>query len=252
MPSIRLSKCKVLYLCSSHTHPSWGIQTRKPRLSEDLVCCPTSESDRAKPEFEPRHTGRSWDFFVKIAKMRNSQNIKILLMWCLFCFFQIWELTHNNSNITLRIPSFWVELWASASFPSGTVWIDHKLGPTPQCSYSLCALSTPFLQLRSAIFQPVCCKRHTGVQQEFLQHAIPNQWRALTSFPLDCQTKKNGKNQHNIVAVRCEWIKSIPIFCQIGKKYILLVCCRILVIGLYMKKVENTDLDHHSPKVVYM
>ena len=190
MPSIRLSKCKVLYLCNSHTHPGWGIQTRKPRLSEDQVCCPTSESDRAKPEFEPRHAGRSWDFFVKIAKMRNSQNIKILLMWCLFCFFQIWELTHNNSNITLRIPSFWVELWASASFPSGTVWIDHKLGPTPQCSYSLCALSTPFLQLRSAIFQPVCCKRHTGVQQEFLQHAIPNQWRALTSFPLDCQTKK--------------------------------------------------------------
>ena len=36
-----------------------------------------------------------------------------------------------------------------------------------------------------------------GVPQEFLEHAIPDYLGAQTSFPLDCQVKKNDNNQHS-------------------------------------------------------
>ena len=42
----------------------------------------------------------------------------------------------------------------------------------------------------------MCDKGHTGVPQEFLNHAMPGYLVALTSFSLDCQIK-NDNSQHN-------------------------------------------------------
>ena len=49
--------------------------------------------------------------------------------------------------------------------------------------------------------------RHTDVPQEFLKLAIPGYLvGVLTSFPLDCQTKKMT------IAIWCDWIKIMPVF----------------------------------------
>ena len=92
----------------------------------------------------------------------------------------------------------------------------------------------------------------TGVLQEFLKHAIPDylvRGTDLFSFQL---SYKNMTTANTTIGIRCKCIKIMYIFCHIGKKLhfchiskkvYFLVCCRILVISLYvsheMKTVEN-------------
>ena len=82
----------------------------------------------------------------------------------------------------------------------------------------------------------------TPVQQEFLKHAIPAYLARGTDLSsLRLSNKK--LTTANIIAIRYEWIKTIPIFfCQIRKKkknYIFLVCHRIFVISLSVPWDEN-------------
>ena len=73
--------------------------------------------------------------------------------------------------------------------------------------------------------------RHTGVLQEFLQHAIPDCLvRGTDLFSLILSNKKKMTTGNTTIAVWCEWIK-ITFFCQISKNIFF---CRILVISLYV------------------
>ena len=61
----------------------------------------------------------------------------------------------------------------------------------------------------------------------------------ILSFPWNCQIKMTTAN---IIAIWCEWIKIIPFFCQMGKKYIFWCAAQFQQL-VYMchkiKKVEN-------------
>ena len=68
----------------------------------------------------------------------------------------------------------------------------------------------------------------TGAPQGFLKLAIPDYLvRGTDLFPLDCQMGKKMTMANTVIAG-----KKYIFFCQISKKKIFLVCCRILVISL--------------------
>ena len=54
--------------------------------------------------------------------------------------------------------------------------------------------------------------------------------RGTDPFSLRLSNRKRT-TANTTVAIQCEWLKIIPIFCQIDKKNVLL-CCRILVISV--------------------
>ena len=85
----------------------------------------------------------------------------------------------------------------------------------------------------------------TDVPQEFLKHVITCYLvLSVTSFPLDCQIKKNDNSQHNSCPV---WLnKKLYLFFIGSEKIYFLVYCRVLVISLYVprwKRLKIADLD---------
>ena len=63
----------------------------------------------------------------------------------------------------------------------------------------------------------MCHKKHTGLPQEFLKHAIPGYLVRGRPFPLRLSNWKMTTT-NTIIAIQYKWIKIIPNFCQIGKK----------------------------------
>ena len=59
----------------------------------------------------------------------------------------------------------------------------------------------------------------TGVPQEFLEHAIPGYLVRVTVLFFLRWSNKKMTTANTTIAVWCEWIKIIPVFYQIGKKY---------------------------------
>ena len=77
--------------------------------------------------------------------------------------------------------------------------------------------------------------------QEFWKHAIPDcVVRGTDLFSLRVSDKKMT-TANTRRAIQCEWIKIMPIFCQISKKSIFFVCCRMLVISLQVPWGENVE-----------
>ena len=91
-------------------------------------------------------------------------------------------------------------------------------------------------------FQPVCQYRHPGVLQDFLKHVILDYLvRGTDIFFLRLPNWKMT-TATTTIAIRCESIKIIPVFCQIGKKIecIFLVCHSMHGI----KKFENCCITY--------
>ena len=65
---------------------------------------------------------------------------------------------------------------------------------------------------------------------ECLKLSIVDYLGSLTSFPLDYEIKKM-RTVNITVAIQCERIKSISIFCQLGKTHIFW-CAAVFVISL--------------------
>lgn len=79
----------------------------------------------------------------------------------------------------------------------------------------------------------------THVPKGLLKHAITDYlvW-GTDHFALRFSNKHNDHRQHNnscLVGIN----KNYTFFCHIGKKYIFLLCHRILVISIQLKKVGN-------------
>ena len=55
-------------------------------------------------------------------------------------------------------------------------------------------------------------------------------------------SNKEMTTANTAIVIQCEWIKIIPIFCQIGKKIFFLVCRRTSVISVYVPWVQKVKI----------
>ena len=80
----------------------------------------------------------------------------------------------------------------------------------------------------------------TTVPQEFLKHAVPDYLvRDINLFSLNFQMKQ-WQQASSTITIWSEWIKIIPIFLSDRWKIYFLVCCRILVISLWVPWDEKS------------
>ena len=95
----------------------------------------------------------------------------------------------------------------------------------------------------SSDFQPVCCRRHTGVPQDFLKHAISDYLVSGTDLSsLRMSNKKNDNSQHNSHLLWMNQNHTYFFVRSVKDITYFWVCRRILVISLcaaWDEKVEN-------------
>ena len=130
----------------------------------------------------------------------------------------------NPCHFKVRVAE--VIIWLPELLSETTVWL--PAGLTRKTYSRLASWWAAVEQLYSTAH----CKRHAGAPPEFWKRATPDYLvRDTGHFPLRLWDLKIIIT-NTTVAMWCEWIKIIPIICQIGKIIYFLVCYRTLVINL--------------------